>query len=111
MRHINWKEKLLITAAVAACITAMYLLKIVCPFLWLTGHPCPGCGMTRALLTLLQGDVPGAFRYHWMVWSLPLLYLLFLLDGRIFRRRWMNRLLPGLLGAGFLLHWLWKLFA
>lgn len=31
-----------------------------CPFLAVTGHYCPGCGGTRALLALLQGDVAGA---------------------------------------------------
>ncbi len=26
--------------------------------------PCPGCGMTRATLRLLHGDVIGSLRYH-----------------------------------------------
>lgn len=28
------------------------------------GRPCPGCGMTRATLRLLRGDLAGAVRYH-----------------------------------------------
>src|SRR5262245_61808324 len=28
----------------------------VCGFHWLTGHPCPLCGMTRALSCLTRGD-------------------------------------------------------
>jgi hypothetical protein len=28
----------------------------VCGFRWLTGHPCPLCGMTRALSCLTKGD-------------------------------------------------------
>lgn len=33
---------------------------IVCPSRFLTGIPCPGCGMTRAFLALLRGDFAAA---------------------------------------------------
>ncbi len=33
-----------------------------CPFLSLTGVPCPGCGTTRALLLLGQLEIVSAFR-------------------------------------------------
>lgn len=45
----------------------------VCPFLAVTGLPCPGCGMSRACLALLAGDFEGAMRLHpraWMVMAL-----------------------------------------
>lgn len=29
-----------------------------------TGFLCPGCGISRMFLCLLQGDIPGAFSYH-----------------------------------------------
>ena len=32
-----------------------------CPFLAVTGHYCPGCGGTRAILALLHGDVAAAW--------------------------------------------------
>jgi hypothetical protein len=31
-----------------------------CPFLLITGHPCPGCGGLRAVNDLSHGDVLGA---------------------------------------------------
>jgi hypothetical protein len=31
-----------------------------CPFLLLTGHPCPGCGGLRAMNNLTNGDLLGA---------------------------------------------------
>lgn len=36
----------------------------VCPFAVITRHPCPGCGLTRATLALLHGDVGEALRLH-----------------------------------------------
>ena len=32
----------------------------LCPFLAVTGVPCPSCGATRAALHLLSGDLPSA---------------------------------------------------
>ncbi|MBA4390406.1 MAG: hypothetical protein C0399_05665 [Syntrophus sp. (in: bacteria)] len=36
-------------------------LPLFCPFEALTGIPCPGCGMTRAILSMTKGDFHGAF--------------------------------------------------
>ena|SRR5688572_3551392 len=36
----------------------------LCGFLWLTGRPCPFCGMTRALACLLKGDLSLALNLH-----------------------------------------------
>jgi len=35
-----------------------------CPFFKLTGIPCPGCGLTRACLLLLRGDVQASIKFH-----------------------------------------------
>lgn len=35
-----------------------------CSIKGFTGVPCPGCGMTRAYLLLLKGNLAGAFYYH-----------------------------------------------
>ena len=36
----------------------------VCGFRWLTGHPCPLCGLTRAMFALAKGHVGEAVRWH-----------------------------------------------
>jgi hypothetical protein len=41
----------------------------VCLFRILSGLPCPGCGMTRALSSLLHGDGVAAFFYHPFVFA------------------------------------------
>jgi hypothetical protein len=35
-----------------------------CPFFRLTGVPCPGCGLTRACMLLLRGEVQASIRFH-----------------------------------------------
>ena len=35
-----------------------------CPFFRLTGIPCPGCGLSRASILLLRGEVAESFRFH-----------------------------------------------
>jgi hypothetical protein len=35
-----------------------------CPFHALTGIPCPGCGMTRAIVSLIGGNISEAFLYN-----------------------------------------------
>ena len=43
-----------------------------CPFLYFFGIPCPGCGMTRALISAAKLDFNAAFYYH------PLFFLVLL---------------------------------
>lgn len=35
-----------------------------CPFLLLTGHPCPFCGGTRSFASIWQGDLGRALHFH-----------------------------------------------
>ena len=37
---------------------------IPCAFHLLTGFYCPGCGGTRAVVYLLQGQIGRSFQYH-----------------------------------------------
>ena len=36
----------------------------LCPFKLLTGFPCPGCGITKSLIFLYEGDLAKSFYYH-----------------------------------------------
>ena len=50
-----------------------------CLIFWTTGVKCPGCGSQRALHSLLQGDIAGAFHFNAaLILLLPLLLLLVL---------------------------------
>lgn len=57
-----------------------------CLFTLALGHPCPGCGMTRALLALLHGDLAAAWGHNRL--SPLVLPLLLALYARHLRRLW-----------------------
>lgn len=40
-----------------------------CPFKMLTGFPCPGCGITKSLVALYDGNILESLRYH--IFGLP----------------------------------------
>ncbi len=55
----------------------LYILLITvsgigCPIKWFTGISCPGCGMSRSVMCLLQLDFAKAFEYHALtVFAIP----------------------------------------
>lgn len=54
-----------------------------CPFKFLTGLSCPGCGFQRALHALLHGQIHTAVSYnYWFVYAMP--YAFFFIIQRWF---------------------------
>ncbi len=41
----------------------------LCPLKMLTGFPCPGCGITKSLVALYEGDITKSLGYH--IFGLP----------------------------------------
>lgn len=109
MKINNIKQKLITLAAAAALVFAWAYFGIYCLFKKLFGIPCPGCGMTRAYLALLRFDIRGAFEMHPMFWSVPILLVFYLFDGRVFSKEWINVAVLVLIFAGFLVNWVLKL--
>ncbi|MBQ7534289.1 MAG: DUF2752 domain-containing protein [Stomatobaculum sp.] len=75
----------------AAIIAVFYgflqLLGITCPIKFITGISCPGCGMTRAWISVLVfHDLHKAFHYHPLFW-IVIPALPFFLSGRLSRSR------------------------
>lgn len=46
----------------------------LCPMAGVLGIPCPGCGLTRATLALLHGDIATAFHFHPLVFVISPLF-------------------------------------
>ena len=114
-RFPHLKAVLCGTAVYAGVLLLARLWGWPCVFLWLTGIPCPGCGMTRAWIAVLRGQLTAAFAYHPLFWTAPILYGCLLTDGHLFGWKWADRVLLGLLlaalgvlGAGRILVPAWR---
>lgn len=86
------KKKLLIICTLfLLLITYLYLgnqfhIYINCPIKKITGLYCPGCGITRMLLSILQLDFYQALRYNPLLFlSLP--FFLFLIVESIITKK------------------------
>ncbi len=98
---------MLLLLHVGVLIAAILYLRIItvsgigCPIRYVTGIPCPGCGMSRAAFALLRLDFAEAFVAHPMVFVIfPYLFYAIHFNTRIFcwvRPIWRNVILiPGL---------------
>lgn len=73
------KRFLAVCVPAAAALALLYICGGgLCVFRSVTGIPCPGCGMTRALTAAVRFDLAAAFSYHPLWWTLPLLLPLLL---------------------------------
>ncbi|MCP4714095.1 MAG: DUF2752 domain-containing protein [Deltaproteobacteria bacterium] len=64
---------------IMACLPDVSL----CPFHVLTGRQCPGCGMTRALLSLGQLDIQQALRHNPLALPLAIVMLLYIVNRKL----------------------------
>ena len=48
-----------------------------CPWVLITGMPCPGCGLTRAGICLLHFDFAEAWKTHPFIYAVVFFVLLF----------------------------------
>ncbi len=105
----NLKQKLLLTVFYIAVLCVFWLLELPCIFKALFGVECMGCGMSRAMFSALRFDFASAFCFHPMFWSMPILYLYFLIDGGIFKKKIINIIVLSFIAVGFLVNWIVKL--
>lgn len=66
-------------------ISPVFGIHIACPIKHVTGFDCPGCGMTRTALNVLDGNFYQAFRFNSLVFILAplfLIYYLLILKGK-----------------------------
>ena len=109
MKKSYYKENIIFILVYCFAVLCAYILELPCIWRYLTGFPCPGCGITRALFAALNLDFRLALSYNFMFWSVPLLVLAVVMNGRIFKNRFLNRALFVFIGTGFFINWIIKL--
>jgi hypothetical protein len=86
---VTWKNRLIlviiINVSILVACTILLLTRlnnmwdVPCVINMTTGLSCPGCGMTRLVLSLVHGKVYQAFRYNIFFFiTLPMLFVLYI---------------------------------
>lgn len=74
----------MIFCALAAYCMIAAIADLSCIIKTFTGVSCPGCGMTRSTLALLQLDFAAAWHYHplvfYLIIAIPFMIVLYLKD-------------------------------
>lgn len=123
MRYRSLLQLLLIEGAAFLFVMAVYFLQIPiqCPFKWLTGFPCPGCGGTRVLVALLHGQIIEALNIN----PLSVIVILFAVAApiwlfvdcynntnslqKVMRAKWSNYV-TYTVAVIVLINWMWNLY-
>lgn len=80
-----WNIRIAILLFAIYFVIGRKFLYSLCPMVIMTGFPCPGCGLTRAMFMVLRGDFAGAWKMH------PFIYGVIILVGWFGVRRYIQR--------------------
>lgn len=64
----------------AIAYTLFNYFGITCVFLEFFGLPCPGCGMTRAFLSVLRLDIVQAIKHNILIFFMPYIFMYIFFD-------------------------------
>lgn len=95
----------LLIAYFTAAYIIMWKTGITCVFLHFTGIPCPGCGMTRAFLSVIRLDFLGALRYNPLIFCMPYVFAYIFFE---FKNKKMHKRILTVIGIIAVIHWLYQ---
>lgn len=59
-----WLQKFIVYHLIVLLVLLIIIFIYQCPIKYFFHIPCPGCGITRAYLSVLSLDFKSAFQYH-----------------------------------------------
>jgi hypothetical protein len=101
------KEKLSVIFLIFIIYLFLNIIHIGCPIKYLSGISCPGCGMTRSVIAVLQLNFQHAFHYHPLFVLTPVMLLLFLFENYINPK--LNKILWGSIITLFLITYIFRM--
>lgn len=97
-----------------ALLFALFIAALIvrlsggCPIYRIFGIECITCGMFHACLSALRFDFDRAFHLHPMFWSVPIVALYILFEGKLFKHKSVNIGVMAVIVLGFIFQWLIK---
>ena len=111
MQIIKYKKQKIIIAIIYLIIVSIfYIFDLPCVFVKIFGVYCPGCGMTRAIISALQFDFVSAFKFHPMFFTIPFILAYLFFDGNLFKNKRITNIILIIIAVGFLANWVIKNF-
>lgn len=98
-----WSIRYVILVLVVYFFLAWNFFYSSCPFVMITGLPCPGCGLSRAGFCLLRGEFTAAWHLHPFIYGIALLAAAFVIRRYVLQKevrslqKWLILLLAGML--------------
>ena len=84
----------------------------ICPVVLLTVIPCPGCGMTRALMCVLRLDFAGAWKMHPFIYPIMILAIWFFYNRYLRedkgKKAWFTAVI--VVAAAMILFYVWRMY-
>lgn len=105
----RFKEPFTLVLGALGYALLLKTLNISCPILKLTGISCPGCGMTRALISALQFNFAKAFYFH-PLWLIFIIFSVLLIILYIYEKKKMFKLFLGFTIVLFIFTYILRLF-
>ena len=105
------KDKLWLLVAFVTVYFLMWALDTSCIVKFIVGIPCPGCGLTRAWLSVFSLDFAAAFRCHPLFWTVPIVIYYIVFNFEPFRSKVLNYGVPLAIAAMFYINWIIRLLA
>lgn len=62
-----------------------YELPSICPFHFITGIPCPGCGMGRSLICFFHGQLSASLVFHPLGWLVGTTLIMLVVSPTVFQ--------------------------